>query len=1112
MSASSDSAAREASAREAALDPAQSFIVQAPAGSGKTELLIQRYLALLATVQQPEQVVAITFTRKAAAEMRRRVLRALRAAADDAPSERPHERRAFDLARAVTARDRELEWRLLEQPQRLRIDTLDAFNAWLARHLPVLADGVAAAAVVDKAEDLYLEAARRCVAGIAGDDAALGSSLRTLLRDVGNDCEQLERLLAALLPRRDQWLRLLGGDSAELRAWLESALQRLVDDEIAAAAALCERRLLAELEPLLRHAAGFASDGLREALTPWLALEQPPAAGPVALAAWRGIAALLLTKQGEWRKRLAKPEGFGSQHAELRERLRGLLDELQPREELRTALRTIASLPDARYTDAQWSSLAALQVVLVRLAAELKVAFAERRAVDFVELALAAQRALGQVDAPSELLLALDRRIQHLLVDEFQDTSQSQRRLLELLTAGWQADDGRTLFLVGDPMQSIYRFRDADMSLFLLAKQRGVGPVRLRSLTLERNFRSAPAIVSWVNTAFAQVFPAQDRIDLGAAAFRASIATRAGDEHQFVRTHAAGSGNGAEVARVLAILAEERRRAPTQSIAVLVQSRTHLEGLRERLRERGVAVHAVEIDTLGQQSIAQDLAGLTRALLHLDDRIAWLAILRAPWCGLRFADLDALCGDDWHSAIWQLLQEPARLARLSEDGKARAQRFVETLTAAFAVRGHATLSSWVERTWLDLDGPACLDDSAALLAAEQFFALLSAAERGGDLDDPVQLQRALDAVQPQGDAPREQGIEIMTMHRAKGLEFDTVVLLGLAREPRPDDPRALQWLARATADGRDDLIMVPAAFSGDGDGQRLAEFVRRAERERDSAERARLLYVATTRARERLHVVWQLPAEAETPAAGSLLAHLWPTVAATPRDELAVAQPRSEPQAIVPVLRRLVTTAVSRTAASLSTAPPAMRPEFVWAGQAAAHIGTVVHRYLQRIAEQGLERWNAERLAELLPSFARELELLGVEPAERHGAAERVVTALSRALASSHGRWVLGDHAEARSELRLTLRAGVALEHIRLDRTFVANGRRWIVDFKTSRHEGGDLTAFLDSEVARHAPQLERYAQAVAVVDARPIELCLYFPLLGELRSWPSAATATRPS
>jgi ATP-dependent exoDNAse (exonuclease V) beta subunit len=1101
------SAVSDAEARETALDPTESFIVQAPAGSGKTELLIQRYLALLATVQQPEQVVAITFTRKAAAEMRRRVFRALRSAQENARSVAEHERTAFDLARAVIARDREHDWQLLAQPQRLRIDTLDAFNAWLARQLPVLADGVAAADVVDKADDLYAQAARRCVEAVAGGDTAVARALRTLLRDVGNDCAALEQLLAAMLPRRDQWLRVLADDSSELRPLLEGALQRLVDDEIAAAAALVDARLIAALAPLLRHAAGAASGPLSALLAPWLALDRPPASGGGALAAWRGVAGLLLTKQGDWRKRVAKPEGFGPEHVVLRDRLRALLDGLLGNEALRAALQTVSALPDARYTEAQWQSLAALKIVLVRLAAELKVAFAERGAVDFVELALAAQRALGHVDAPSDLLLALDRRIQHLLVDEFQDTSQSQRRLLELLTAGWQPDDGRTLFLVGDPMQSIYRFRDADMSLFLLAKHRGVGTVRLRSLTLQRNFRSAPAIVQWVNEAFARVFPATDQVAAGRSAFRESVATRAADGEQLVQSHSAAAVPGGEVESVVAILAAERRRDPEQSIAVLVQNRKHLEGLRERLRDGGLAVHAVEIDSLGEQSVAQDLAGLTRALLHFDDRIAWLAVLRAPWCGLTFADLEVLCCDDHLSAIWDLLQQPARLALLSTDGQERARSVVATLTAALAAREHLPLGRWIEHAWSLLGGPACLDDDAEQSSAEQFFALLAAAERGGDLDDPVVLQRALEGVQPQADAPREHGIEIMTMHRAKGLEFDTVVLLGLAREPRPDEPKALQWLARTAADGRDDLVMVPTAFAGDG--ELLTDFVRRAERERDAAERARLLYVATTRARERLHLVWQLPADADAPPASSLLAHLWPVVSATPREAEPVARV-AESVAIEPVLRRLSAPPAGAANISVESAGSAVRPEFVWAGHAAAHVGTVVHRYLQRMAEQGLEHWSAQRVADLKHSFARELELLGVEAAERAGAAERVVAALTRALADRHGRFLLGPHEEARSELRLTVRAGAALEHIRLDRTFVADGKRWIVDFKTSQHEGGGLNEFLDSEVARYAPQLERYAIAVAASDSRAVQLALYFPLLGELRAWPAAATASR--
>jgi ATP-dependent exoDNAse (exonuclease V) beta subunit len=1108
------SSVTDTAARAAALDPSRSFIVQAPAGSGKTELLIQRYLALLATVQQPEQVVAITFTRKAAAEMRARVQRALRAATGGETGARPHEQATLRLAQTVVQRDSLLDWALLAQPQRLRIDTLDAFNVWLSQQLPVLSDGVAAAAIVDKADAYYAQAARRTIAAVMGDDPAFLDNLRTLLRNVDNDTERLERLLAALLPRRDQWLpRLAGRATAELRAELEGALQRLVDDELAELAALCPEELLLELAPLLRHAAGTANDSLRHTLAPWLAIERPPSAGPIALAAWRGVATLLLTKDGDWRKRIAKPEGFGPEHAPLRDRCRALLDRLRDEEPLRAALRTVATLPEARYSEQQWQSLAALQAVLVRLAAELKVQFAEQHSVDFVELALAAQRALGQVDAPSELLLALDRRIQHLLVDEFQDTSRSQMRLLELLTAGWQNDDGRSLFLVGDPMQSIYRFRDADMSLFLRAKQRGIGAVTLTSLTLQKNFRSAPQIVEWVNAVFAGVFPTDDQLAAGTAGFRASVAARDAGTEQFVRlSPVAADQSFAEAERVVEILEAERARNVEQSIAVLVQSRTHLAGLRERLRRKGWPVHAVEIDTLAEQQVAQDLAGLTRALLHLGDRIAWLGVLHAPWCGLTWADLHALCHDAPAATIHELLHDATRIARLSGEGQQRARALRGVLTTAFTHRDGLSLARWIEMVWTELRGPACLDDDSEHLAAEQFFALLAAAERNGDLDDPARLHTALEAAQPQTDPPREKGIEIMTMHRAKGLEFDTVVLLGLGREPRQDEARALQWMGRVAADGRDDLLMVPAALAGDIAGERLTDFVRRAERARDRAERARLLYVATTRARERLHLVWQLAADRPTPSAGSMLAYLWPAVAgstATPQPPRA-EDAHGERGAILPVLRRLAAAPAERAiSGQMSTPSPVApsRPEFVWAGQAAVHVGTVVHRYLQRFADQGLDAWTPTRVQALADVFARELHLLGVDRGELSDATARVMRSLTHTLRDPRGRWVLTAHSEARSELRMTVRVGDALEHLRLDRTFVENGRRWIIDFKTSQHEGGDVGAFLDSEVARYAPQLERYARAVEAVDKRPVSLGLYFPLLEELRSWPAGTT-----
>ncbi len=1137
------SAADDSDARAAALDPSRSFIVQAPAGSGKTELLIQRYLALLATVDEPEQVVAITFTRKAAAEMRGRVRRALEGAAAAEQGETPHRRATLALARAAVARDAERDWALLAQPQRLRIDTLDAFNASLAQQLPVLADGVAAATIVDDARDYYRRAAHNTVAAVASAGEP-GDSVR-VLASVFDDFDQLAELLAKLLARREQWLeRFAVADVAALRPLLEDALRRLADDELGALAPLTEPAVFAELRAALRQVASHASaEKLRAAAAPWLAVDSAPPLRHGALREWQAAASLLLTQDGDWRRQLSKRQGFGKEHAAARQRCERLLATLGGDADLLDGLRAVQKLPEPRYTDAQWRQLEALRVVLLHLAAELKVEFAEARRIDFVELGLAARRALGRVDAPSELLLALDRRIQHLLVDEFQDTSQSQVRLLELLTAGWERGDGRTLFLVGDPMQSIYRFRDADLSLFLEAQRRGIGDVRLEPLALTRNFRSAPAIVSWVNETFTHVFPKVDQIAAGAAAFRDSGATRAGAPEQAVRLHGARSATPRdESARAADLIAAELERDPDQSIAVLVQARGHLAGLRERLRARGLPVHAVEIDALGEQPVAQDLIGLARALAHRDDRIAWLAVLRAPWCGLTWADLHALCHDARRRAVWDLMHDAGRVARLSEDGRARLEVTRARLGAAFAARAATSFAHWVERTWRALDGPACLDRDDELRTAEQLFALLAQQERLGDLDDPARLEDALAAQQPQGDPPRGHGIEIMTMHRAKGLEFDTVIALGLGRDPPSDDEQPLHWLERAAADGSKDLLLAPTL--ADPASERLTDFVRRADRDRGRAERARLLYVAATRARDRLHLVWQLSPARPEPKPGSLLSWLWDTLEPAARAaEHADGSEPAEQEVLEPVLRRLVDVAATRArgqppqrqapsaprerapAAAPRPAPPQLalpfeseqgqadatapaaeraRPEFVWASRTAAHVGTVVHKHLQRIAEAGIDSETATSIEQRERVYAQELRLLGVEEAEIAPATARVVAALRSALEDPHGRFVLGAHDDARSELTLTLFSGDALEHVRLDRTFVADGERWIVDFKTSRHEGGDRAAFLDSEVERYRPQLDRYAAALAAIEARKVRVALYFPLLKELRTWPA--------
>jgi ATP-dependent exoDNAse (exonuclease V) beta subunit len=546
------------------------------------------------------------------------------------------------------------------------------------------------------------------------------------------------------------------------------------------------------------------------------------------------------------------------------------------------------------------------------------------------------------------------------------------------------------------------------------------------------------------------------------------------------------------------------------------------------------------------------LLGLARALAHRDDRIAWLAVLRAPWCGLTWADLHALCHDAPRRAISDLAGDPARVERLSADGRARLEATRIRLEGALAARGESSFARWVERTWRALDGPACVDRDDELRAAEQFFALLAREERLGDLDDPARLAAALDAQQPQGDPPRGRGIEIMTMHRAKGLEFDTVIALGLGRDPPREDEQPLHWLERTAVDGSKDLLLAPTL--ADPDSERLTDFVRRADRERERSERARLLYVAATRARDRLHLVWQLSPSRPAPKAGSLLSWLWGTLDALPAAAAAAgsenAPDAAEPEVLEPLLRRLATAAAPQGVSAPTPArtegqtdgpdrPPARapaptpptlaapqlalpfdgaeraprqestaaeaepaRPEFDWASRTAAHVGTVVHRHLQRIAEAGIESESAGSLERRAPAYAQELRLLGVPDDEVAAAGARVLAALRSALDDPHGRFVLGAQHDARSELTLTLRSGDVLEHVRLDRTFIAAGERWIVDFKTSRHEGGDRAAFLDSEVERYRPQLDRYAAALVAIEGREVRVALYFPLLKELRTW----------
>ncbi|HSD55412.1 MAG TPA: UvrD-helicase domain-containing protein [Burkholderiales bacterium] len=1045
--------------RSRALDSQRSFIVQAPAGSGKTGLLIQRFLLLLATVEAPEEIVAITFTLKAAGEMRERVLEGLASARAGAVPDGEHEARTLELARAAARRDAEQGWALAENPARLRIQTIDALCASFARQMPVLSRFGAAPAIIENASELYLEAAR-AVLELVESDQAVAADVERLLAHLDNDVGRVEGLLAGMLARRDHWIRYPA---------------RLERPALEAALALERERLVARTRELY------------------------PGTGPARADGWQALAESLLTKEGEWRKqsRPAQALAGASQSGALRD-----------------ALGALRAMPPAAYGDAQWEVLGAIGRLLLLSVAQLKVVFQAQGQVDFTEVAQAALRAMGEEGAPTDLALALDYRIRHLLVDEFQDTSITQYELITRLTAGWEPGDGRTLFAVGDPMQSIYRFREAEVGEFLRTWERArLGDVALERVRLAANFRSQSGIVAWVNAAFARVMPAHEDAATGAVRYAQSAPAREALIGQAVEVHPFFDKDEAgEAARVVELVAGARRDEPEATIAVLVRNRGHLRDIVPQLRAAGLRFRAIEIDPLGERPVVQDLLALTRALAHPADRLAWLAVLRAPWCGLMLADLAALAERDDVRTVWELMSNDSGL---SPDGRERLARARGVLAPALANRLRGSLRDQVEHAWFKLGGPACVADATDLKDAGIYLDALEGAEEAGALPDLAAFETRVAELWALPDVhARENDVQIMTIHRAKGLEFDHVIVPGLGRAPRADEKRLFLWMERPTPGGGPELLVAPIEETG-SEGDAIYDWLRRLNAERDGHEATRLLYVAATRARRRLHLLGVVPVDDRSgvprePSANTLLAKLWPVVAArfteaaASRADRPAGDGNSAPAPVDQDLRRLPADwRIATAPAPLAWNAPADEPrvqdeiEFSWVGETARHVGSVVHRWLQRIADDTLAGWDEARIERLRPIVRAELAARDVREAEREAAVERALIALRRAIADPRGRWLLGPHPHASSEHRITGIVDGAVRRMVIDRLFRDEaGRRWVVDYKTSSHEGADVEAFLDRERERYAGQLANYARALGDVD----QLGLYFPLLAGWR------------
>ncbi len=1171
--------------RRHALNPEHSFIVQAPAGSGKTGLLIQRYLTLLACADEPEEIVAITFTRKAAAEMRERVVSALAKTGNIPDPQRTpetgHEKLTRELADAVLKRDAQLGWHVAGNPLRLRIQTLDSLCASLTRQMPTLSKFGSQPESIEDASGLYLEAARATIDLVEGDDAVAQDAQR-LLEHLDNDVARVETLLAEMLARRDHWLRHIHGKD---RDELESALKGARREALGRLRSLCNHypvSMQSELVELAQYAASNSTAGGRSPpIATHEGLDKPgtlPGEDEQDVAGWYAITKLLLTKEGAWRKQYTVSDGFppgttkaGKEIARSwKERVSALAGLLAANggDTLRHALHDIHLLPPPAYTGQQWEVLGSITRLLPRAAAQLKLVFQSHNKVDFIEVAQGALRALGDPEMPTDLALALDYRIRHLLIDEFQDTSISQYELITKLTAGWERGDGRSMLVVGDPMQSIYRFREAEVGLFLRARAAGIGNIAFEPISLCANFRSQRGIVDWLNATFSRVMPERENITIGAVSYTKSIATRGLLAGPAVRVHPFfNNDHAAEAMKVAEIVMQARCDDPAATTAILVRNRSHLHEIIPRLKEAGLRFRAIEIEGLGHRPVVQDLLALTRALAHPADRLAWLALLRAPWCGLTLEDIHAVISahidsvpNDTDEAYvvdrevvdrevkgargnsrtaWELLNDDARMARLSIDGRTRLLRVREVLKHCMDNRCRQSLRATVEAAWLALGGPGCIEGATDLEDAAVYLDYLEAHGEAGSIPRLAALEEGLARLYALPDLEADDTLQIMTIHKAKGLEFDCVIVPGLGRSSRSNDKKLFMWMEHPRGilfagerNEGSDLLLAPIQETGTV-ADRIYSWLEKLNGEKERFEDERLLYVAATRAKARLHLLGSTGLvcghdgvfELKPPAVKTLLSKIWPVVKCAYTEVAARAMSpiipfitdgeengRQEKYSIDQLLRRLVSDWVLpappppvQWSAQQHITPAQGDIEYSWAGETARRIGSIVHRWLQRIAEDGVKNWSVARIQVLRDAFRYQLVACGMDynDSDTDVAVRRVITALTHAVSDTRGQWLLGLQQEVRNEFRMTTVIGGEHVNLVIDRTFCdENGQRWVVDYKTSSHEGADVEGFLNREQERYRFQLDRYAAFMRLIDRRPVRRGLYFPLLKGWREW----------
>lgn len=834
--------------RERSVSTFSSYLVEAGAGAGKTEQLSRRTLALLSVSDVPEQVLNITFTKKATSETRNRTVKYLKLGEQNEPPEQPHLHETWELARKAKEQDTKKGWDILKNPSRLQIMTMDSFCLKIVNDNPILNGYGKTITPVEDAEHLYEIAATEYVNSRLLEDKETNKI--NFVNYCGNNRDRAISCLASLLGSRDQWLDCVQRN--DFAAELQSNMNQLLDIEYSSIVSLASNEHWKRIFTLLLIAKENlsvdypAKESRLSELLPYDSTFPPKEAIKI-------FCDFILSKTGDIKTNFDKRSGFG---AAFKEEKSELLRLIEPFSDNQQTVERYAHIPTVEMSQQDLQAMTCIGKALSDTYAILNQNFRSSGECDFIEITDIAIKIIENKDTKSALK-KLNEKYKHILIDEFQDTSSQHYRLIMNITDNWNNDKSRTLFLVGDKKQSLYLFRSAALGLFIKTKELGFGTLKMKNLEFLVNFRSAKSIVDWVNDVFSVSLPDSDDSNMGAASYTLAPPFSEQTYSDSINTIiSAATDDTDEDERKEAILIVDQIKCnleqyPNEDNAILIRSRSYLRHIDVALKQANLNYTGVDLVKLFERQPIIDLINLTTLTINPDDTISLLGFLRSPMVGVLQNDLFKILEqfESTDQTLFETINDPN--LKISLDCRERLNRFSLIFTEKRKMFLKTKFRYVIENLWLSLNGKHFTEDLQPL-DIESYFKLIERQEKCRTINDWDKFEKSLKKLYISPHPSSNKNIQVMTIHKSKGLEFDNVFIPGMGRSSRGGSKDIISWI-EYEHEGSPLFTMACKAKHG-GENSPHLRYIKSLVRDKEVFEMGRLLYVGCTRAVKRLYL------------------------------------------------------------------------------------------------------------------------------------------------------------------------------------------------------------------------------------------------------------------